>query len=237
MNFISESKLIVALDCKNVAEARNLVIKLGNSVEFYKVGLSLLDRNGLEFAFELRHALGKRVFLDLKLFDIANTIRMAVQRLVKLQPEFLTVHGDPHVVRASIDGRGAANTKILAVTILTSLDRRDLDNSLVIPGNVNDIVAKRATYAFAAGADGIVCSPREITTVRKLPESHGKLIISPGVRLNASVGDDQKRTLKPSEAIIAGANYIVVGRPITQAKNPRKTIADFETEIQKYTSK
>jgi orotidine-5'-phosphate decarboxylase len=163
---------------------------------------------------------GKRVFLDLKLFDIGATIEAAVRGLAQFDMDFLTVHGDPHVVRAAVKGRGGAATKILAVTILTSLDRDDLDAALIRDGALADLVVARARAAFLAGADGVIASPQEAALIRALPESAGRLIVTPGVRPAGAALGDQKRVATPGEAIRAGADHIVIGRPIWQAADP-----------------
>ncbi len=153
-----DPRLIVGLDVPDVDTARALVDRLGDTVGFYKVGLGLAPVGGFAFARELRQA-GKQVFLDLKLFDIGATVAAAVRALAPVAPDFLTVHGDPHVVRAAVAARGEAPTRILAVTVLTSLDRSDLDEGLTVPGAVPDLVIERARRAFAAGADGVIASP------------------------------------------------------------------------------
>ena len=135
--------------------------------------------------------------------------------------DFLTVHGDPHVVRAAKAGAAGSNMKILAVTILTSLDRADLDASLIRDGAIPDLVVERAGRAFDAGADGVIASPQEAAAIRALPESNGRLIVTPGVRPEGAAPGDQKRVATPALALRDGADHIVVGRPIWQAQNPR----------------
>lgn len=215
-------RLIVALDPPRVPHAvagEMLVDQLGDAVSFYKIGLGMLTTGGLALAMELKKR-NKRVFLDMKLFDISATVEAAVRGLTGFDIDFLTVHGDPHVVEAAVAGRGATGTKILAVTILTSLDRTDLDNSLLIPGTPADLVVQRASRALKAGADGVIASPQEAAAIRALPEATGKLIVTPGVRPAGSAANDQKRTATPAEAITAGADHIVVGRPVTGANDP-----------------
>ncbi|MGB0967686.1 MAG: orotidine 5'-phosphate decarboxylase / HUMPS family protein, partial [Halocynthiibacter sp.] len=135
--------------------------------------------------------------------------------------DFLTVHGDPYVVKAAQEGKGGSDMKILAVTILTSLDRQDLDGALIKPGDIKDLVQERAGKAFLAGADGVIASPQEATVIRALPEAAGKLIVTPGVRPAGADAGDQKRITTPGQAINNGADHIVVGRPIWQAEDPR----------------
>lgn len=217
---IPDDRLIVALDLPDALQALRLVDHLDDTVGFYKIGLGLLTGGGLALADELKQA-DKRVFLDLKLFDIGATVEKAVAGLARYELDFLTVHGDPHVVRAAVKGRNTSATRILAVTILTSLDRADLDASLIQPGKIADLVAKRAQNAFLAGADGVIASPMEAARIRSLPEARGKLIVTPGVRPECTERDDQKRVATPAQAIRAGADHIVVGRPVWQAADPR----------------
>lgn len=216
---LPDLRLIVGLDLPDTDTARAMVDRLGDTAGFYKVGLGLLASGGLDLAAALK-AEGRRVFLDLKLFDISATVTAAVRGLMRLAPDFLTVHGDPHVVRAAVAGRGDAPTKILAVTILTSLDRADLDAALIIPGAVDHLVTLRAARALDAGADGLIASPREAAGLRALPAAAGKLIVTPGVRPAGAALGDQKRVATPAEAIAAGADHIVVARPILTATDP-----------------
>ncbi len=216
----SDDRLIVALDVPNALEGLELVSKLADQVSFYKIGLGMLTGGGLALAMELKE-MGKRVFLDMKLFDIGATVEKATRGLAQFDLDFLTVHGDPNVVRAAVAGRGDSVTKILAVTILTSLERSDLDAALIRPGKVHELVVERARAAFLAGADGVIASPREAGLIRALPESRGKLIVTPGVRLADGEAGDQKRIATPAQAMAEGADYIVVGRPVWQADDPR----------------
>lgn len=215
-----DDRLIVALDMPNAIHALELTMRLGDSVGFYKIGLGMLTGGGLSLANELKQEHGKRIFLDMKLFDIGATVEAAVRGLAQFDLDFLTVHGDPHVVRAAREGAAGSKTKILAVTILTSLDRTDLDAALIRDGAVPDLVIERAARALEAGADGIIASPQEAAAIRALPEAAGKLIVTPGVRpVGADLGD-QKRVATPSQAIADGADHIVVGRPIWRADDP-----------------
>jgi orotidine-5'-phosphate decarboxylase len=225
-----DNRLIVGLDLPDAATAQGVVDRLGADVAFYKVGLGLLASGGLDLAASLK-AQGKRVFLDLKLFDISATVEAAVRGLNRLAPDFLTVQGDPHVVRAAVAGRGTAPTKILAVTVLTSLDREDLDDSMFVPGAMSDLVVERAFRAFEAGADGVIVSPREAAAVRALRVAEGRLIVAPGVRPAGSPAGDQKRISTPAEALRAGADHIVVARPIWTATDPRAAARAILAEI------
>lgn len=218
---MSDDRLIVALDVPNAIEGLALAERLGDAVSFYKIGLGMLTGGGLALANELKAEHGKRIFLDMKLFDIGATVEAAVRGLAQFELDFLTVHGDPHVVRAAREGAGGSGLAILAVTILTSLDRADLDASLIRPGDVADLVVERAARAFEAGAHGVIASPWEAAAIRALPESRGRLIVTPGVRPPGADAGDQKRVATPGAAIAAGADHVVVGRPIHRAPDPR----------------
>ena len=200
-------------------------------MSFYKIGLGMLTGGGLALANELKQERGKRIFLDMKLFDIGQTVENAVAGLAQYDLDFLTVHGDPHVVRAAKEGARGKDMKILAVTILTSLDRADLDASLIREGAIPDLVVERAARAFEAGADGIIASPQEAAAIRALPEAAGKLIVTPGVRPAGAADDDQKRIATPARAIAAGADHIVVGRPIWRAPAPRDAAESILAEL------
>ncbi|WP_170370163.1 orotidine-5'-phosphate decarboxylase [Ruegeria arenilitoris] len=217
----ADDRLIVALDVPNALEGLKMAETLGDAVSFYKIGLGMLTGGGLALANELKQEHGKRIFLDMKLFDIGNTVENAVRGLAQFDLDFLTVHGDPHVVRAAKEGAAGKDLKILAVTILTSLNRDDLDAGLMKSGDMQDMVLERATRAFEAGADGVIASPQEATLIRALPQANGRLIVTPGVRPSGSDLGDQKRVATPAAAINDGADHIVVGRPIYQAADPK----------------
>ncbi|OUS19841.1 orotidine-5'-phosphate decarboxylase [Litorivita pollutaquae] len=216
----ADDRLIVAMDVPNAVAGLQLAADLGEAVNFYKIGLGMLTGGGLGLANELKQEQGKRIFLDMKLFDIGATVEAAVRGLAQFDLDFLTVHGDPHVVRAAKEGASGKQTKILAVTILTSLDRKDLDASLIKDGVVADLVLERAHNAFEAGADGIIASPQEAAAIRALPSAAGKFIVTPGVRPAGAALGDQKRVATPAQAITDGVDHIVVGRPIWQAPSP-----------------
>ena len=219
---MSDDRLIVALDVPDALAGLALAEKLGDAVSFYKIGLGMLTGGGLGLANELKQEHGKHIFLDMKLFDIGATVENAVHGLAQFDLDFLTVHGDPNVVRAAKEGASGKDLKILAVTILTSLDRADLDANLIKPGAMQDLVTERAKRALAAGADGVIASPQEAAVIRALPEAKGRLIVTPGVRPTGSDTGDQKRIATPAKAITNGADHIVVGRPIWQAPDPRQ---------------
>ncbi|MCF6444412.1 orotidine-5'-phosphate decarboxylase [Nereida sp. MMG025] len=218
---MADDRLIVALDVPNALQGLQLADQLGDAVSFYKVGLGMLTGGGLALANELKQERGKRIFLDMKLFDIGATVEAAVRGLAQFDLDFLTVHGDPHVVRAAKEGAAGKDLKILAVTILTSLDRSDLDAGMIKDGDIPDLVAERAGRAFEAGADGVIASPQEAKLIRALPQSTDRLIVTPGVRPTGAALGDQKRVATPQSAISDGADHIVVGRPIWQNSDPR----------------
>ena len=218
---MTDDRLIVALDVPNALQGLALASKIGDQVGFYKIGLGMLTGGGLALANELKQDHGKRIFLDMKLFDIGNTVENAVRGLAQFDLDFLTVHGDPHVVRAAKEGAAGKDLKILAVTILTSLNRDDLDAGLMKSGDMQDMVLERAARAFEAGADGVIASPQEAALIRALPQAERRLIVTPGVRPSGSDLGDQKRVATPAAAINDGADHIVVGRPIYQAADPK----------------
>jgi len=228
---MSDDRLIVALDVPNAIAGLELADKLGDAVSFYKIGLGMLTGGGLALANELKQSRGKRIFLDMKLFDIGATVEAAVRGLAQFDLDFLTVHGDPYVVRAAKEGAAGKDLKILAVTILTSLDRDDLDGALIKTGDLRELVLERAGNAFAAGADGVIASPQEAALIRALPEAAGKLIVTPGVRPVGAALGDQKRVATPAQAINDGADHIVVGRPIWQADDPAQAARDVVAEL------
>jgi orotidine-5'-phosphate decarboxylase len=227
----ADDRLIVALDVPNVVQGLDLVDRLGDAVSFYKIGLGMLTGGGLALANELKHERGKRVFLDMKLFDIGATIEAAVRGIARYDLDFLTVHGDPQVVRAAVEGAGGSATRILAVTVLTSLDRADLDANLIRAGDLADITVERAARAFEAGAHGVIASPNEAALIRALPSAKGRLIVTPGVRPAGADKGDQKRIATPGQAIADGADHIVVGRPVWASPDPRVAALAIQREL------
>lgn len=230
---IADDRLIVALDVPNVVQGLKLAQRIGDAASFYKIGLGMLTGGGFALANELKHEHGKRIFLDMKLFDIGATIEAAVRGIAQYDLDFLTVHGDPQVVRAAQNGKGGSDLKILAVTVLTSLDRADLDANLIKAGDIHEITLERAQKALAAGADGVIASPQEAAMIRALPEAAGKLIVTPGVRPTGAAVGDQKRIATPAQAIGDGANHIVVGRPIWQHADPAAAARAVIAELPK----
>jgi orotidine-5'-phosphate decarboxylase len=228
---MADDRLIVALDVPNAHAALEMTQQIGDAVNFYKIGLGMLTTGGLALANELIQEHGKRIFLDMKLFDIGATVESAVRGLAQFDLDFLTVHGDPHVIDAAKQGAAGSNLKILGVTILTSLDRTDLDNCLIQQGDIKDLVITRAAKAFEAGADGVIASPQEAALIRALPEAKGRLIVTPGVRPTGAALGDQKRVATPFEAIDDGADHIVVGRPVWTAKSPAQAAKDIISSL------
>jgi orotidine-5'-phosphate decarboxylase len=220
----SDDRIIVALDVPNAVLGLNIVNQLGDAVSFYKIGLGMLTGGGMALANELKQDLNKKIFMDLKLFDIGATIERAVKGLTQYKIDFLTVNGDPQVVSAAVQGKKTTDTKILAVTFLTSLDREDLNKNLIKEGSINELVLERSIKAFEAGADGVIASPHEARMIKGLSEAQGKLIVTPGIRPLGFNSEDQKRVMTPDEALANGADHIVIGRPVIKAKNPRLEI-------------
>lgn len=217
----SDDRLIVALDVPNVVQGLDLAARIGDAVSFYKIGLGMLTGGGLALANELKQEHGKRIFLDMKFFDIGATVEAAVRGIAQYNLDFLTVHGDPQVVRAAMEGASGTGLKILGVTVLTSMDRADLDANMIVPGDIHEITLERAARALEAGADGVIASPHEAAAIRALPQAAGRLIVTPGVRPAGADFGDQKRVATPAIAIGNGADHIVIGRPIWQAEDPR----------------
>jgi orotidine-5'-phosphate decarboxylase len=210
-------KLIVALDFANVSEAEALVLGLGNTVGFYKIGLELAYAGGLPLAEKLIRE-GKKVFLDLKLHDIPNTVTRATAQIAKLGASFLTIHAYPQTMAAARLGAGGAHLKLLAVTVMTSFDDRDLIEAGYGFG-VKDLVARRAAQAKSLGMDGLILSGEELVSTRKTVGSE-MVLVTPGIRPAGAEIGDQKRVMTPAAAIAAGADHLVIGRPITAAPDP-----------------
>ncbi len=225
----TRDKLIVALDLSSYDDARALVDRLGDTVSFYKIGLELLFCDGLDLARELKRE-GKRVFLDLKFLDIGNTVERAVANAAALGIDFTTVHGhDTKTLKAAVKGRGGSDLKLLAVTVLTSLDQFDLDEQ-GISATPAGLVVGRSRMAVMAGFDGVIASGQEAAAVRA-ETGPDFLIVTPGIRLPGADAGDQTRVTTPEEAIGFGANHIVVGRPINAAKDPKAAAEAFLEHI------
>jgi orotidine-5'-phosphate decarboxylase len=225
---MTPNPIIVALDVETADDARALVARLGDSVGFYKVGMELYAAAGMEFVKELI-ALDKDVFLDMKFYDIGETVRRAVAQVARTGVRFLTVHGSGAVMRAAVEGRGDSSLKLLAVTVLTSFDRQDLAD-LGYPCDPADLVRLRVAKAMESGIDGIVTSPLEAANVRALA-GPAAIIVTPGVRSAGAEKGDQKRVATPADAIAAGADYLVIGRQITRAADPAAEVAHILEEV------
>lgn len=221
-------RLIVALDLPSVAEAEKLVADVGDAVIFYKIGYQLGYAGGLGFAEELARS-GKKVFLDLKLHDIGNTVGKGVESIVRLGATFLTVHAYPQTVKAALEASRGSPLQILAVTILTSYDDRDVAEAGYV-GTVSEQVKRKAAQAAALGVHGIVCSAAEAATLRPVvgPDC---VLVTPGIRPAGAESGDQKRIMTPAAAIKAGADYLVVGRPITAARDAKAAAMAIAAEI------
>jgi orotidine-5'-phosphate decarboxylase len=220
-------RLIVALDLPSVAAAETMVEKLGDTVSFYKIGFELVLVGGIPFAQALARS-GKKVFLDLKLHDIANTVARATERAAELSATFLTVHAFPPTMQAAVEGRGKSSLKILAVTVLTSWDDDDL-KAAGYSLSVKYMVQRRAEQAREIGVDGLVASAAEAAELRKNIGS--MLLVTPGIRPAGEAAEDQRRIVTPKHAIKAGSDYLVVGRPILGASNPKAAAEAIVAEI------
>jgi orotidine-5'-phosphate decarboxylase len=221
-------RLIVALDLPDVAAAEAMIGRLGDSVTFYKIGYQLAFAGGLPLVSQLANA-GKKVFIDLKLHDIGNTVTRGVESIAALGATFLTVHAYPQTMKAAVEGRAGSNLKILAVTVLTSYDDGDLHAAGYRLG-VSDMVAARAQQAQVLGIDGLVCSPEEAASLRKII-GHQINLVTPGIRPAGAAIGDQKRIMTPARAIAAGADYLVVGRPVMEAADPKAAAEAIQAEI------
>ena len=230
----ARERLIVALDLPSVQAAESMVSRLGDSVSFYKVGYQLAFAGGLPFASQLIAA-GKQVFLDLKLHDIGNTVEKGVESVARLGAAFLTVHAYPQTMKAAAEGRGNSNLRILAVTVLTSYDDADLA-AAGYEMSVPELAAARAAQAHDIGIDGLVCSAEEAANLRSVA-GPGMVLVTPGIRPAGSATGDQKRIMTPARAIEAGADYLVVGRPVTEAADPRQAADAIVAEIKQATTR
>jgi orotidine-5'-phosphate decarboxylase len=228
LKIADRDRLIVALDVPSVAAAEAVIARLGDSVTFYKIGYQLAYAGGLSLVRQLAGA-GKKVFADLKMHDIGNTVARGVESVASLGATFLTVHAYPQTMKAAVEGRAGSSLKILAVTVLTSYDDGDLHAAGYRLG-VSDLVEARAQQAQVLGVDGIVCSPEEVASLRKIV-GHQMNLVTPGIRPAGAATGDQKRIMTPARAIAAGADYLVVGRPILEASDPKGAAEAVVAEI------
>ncbi|HEU0139275.1 MAG TPA: orotidine-5'-phosphate decarboxylase [Bryobacteraceae bacterium] len=225
---MNNNPLIIALDFDAPEQALSLVDRLGNDIDFYKVGMELYAAAGMDFVRNLLGA-GKQVFLDLKLYDIGETVKRAVRQIATTGVRFVTVHGSGPVMRAAVEGRSGSSLQLLAVSVLTSFDQEDLaDLGYQCP--VEDLVSLRVRKAMESGLDGVVCSPLEASRVRELA-GPGAILVTPGVRSEGAARGDQKRVATPAEALRDGANYLVIGRQVTRSSDPRSEVARIQAEI------
>jgi orotidine-5'-phosphate decarboxylase len=221
-------RLIVALDVPSIPAASALVERLGDAVSFYKIGYQLAFAGGMALAETLVGA-GKQVFLDLKLHDIGNTVEKGVESVARMGATFVTVHAYPQTMKAAVAARGGASLRILAVTVLTSYDDADLAAAGYALG-VSSLVARRAAQAREIGVDGLVCSAEEAAALRSLVGG-SMMLVTPGIRPAGAAAGDQKRVMTPARAIAAGADYLVVGRPIVEAADPKAAAEAILAEI------
>ena len=220
--------IIIALDCDTAAEARSIVDATAKTVGFYKVGLELYAAAGMEFVRELIKR-RKKVFLDLKLNDIGETVRRSTAVIAKSGVSLLTVHAEPQVMRAAVAGRGTSKLKILGVTVLTSLDQVDV-HEMGYAISIRELFDLRVRNAVRAGVDGLVCSPLEVGDVRKAV-GPDKLLVTPGVRSAGAAKGDQKRVATPAQAMADGASHLVIGRQVTRAADPNKAVREILAEL------
>jgi orotidine-5'-phosphate decarboxylase len=230
----ARERLIVALDLPSVKAAEVMVARLGESVCFYKIGFQLAFAGGLPFAVGLIAA-GKQVFLDLKLHDIGNTVAKGVESVAQMGATFLTVHAYPQTMKAAVDGKHGSTLRILAVTVLTSYDDADLAAAGYDLG-VGELAAARAAQARDIGIDGLVCSAEEVANLRGIV-GRSMTLVTPGIRPAGSASGDQKRIVTPARAIEAGADYLVVGRPVLEAHDPKTAADAIIAEIEQATGK
>src|SRR5271169_1492675 len=221
-------RLIVALDLPSVTAAGAMIARLGEAVTFYKIGYQLAYAGGLPLVRKLAD-MGKKVFLDLKLHDIGNTVARGVESVAKSGATFLTVHAYPQTMKAAVEARAGSGLKILAVTVLTSYDDGDLHAAGYRLG-VSDLVEARAQQAQVLGVDGLVCSPEEAAALHKIV-GHQMVLVTPGIRPAGTASGDQKRIMTPARAIAAGSDYLVVGRPIMEAGDPKAAAEAIQAEI------
>lgn len=227
----AKDRLIVALDVKDIDAAREVVQQLDGVADFFKVGLTLQLAAGVEDFIRSLIKDGKRVFLDYKYYDISETLKKTVARASELGVSFLTIHGPSVLIRAAVEGRGSSNLKLFTVTVLTSLDAGDIAEMGYTQHTPEQLVLFRAKKALDAGCDGVIASGLEAARIKALSKDK-LLVITPGIRPDGYPDDDQKRKTTPRDAVSAGADYLVVGRPITGAKDLRAAASEILAQMQ-----
>ncbi len=228
----AKDRLIVALDLPDTASAKLMVKELEGSVSFFKIGLALQLAPGVEDLIQELIRSQKKVFLDYKYYDVPETLKKAVSQAARLGVSFLTVHGTGDLIKAAVRGKGDSDLKLFTVTVLTSLDASDLAEMGYRDASVEDLVLVRARKALEAGCDGVVASGQEAKKIKEISQNN-LLVVTPGIRPEGYPQDDQKRRTTPTEAILAGADYLVIGRPITDAADAREAAQKLLTEMQK----
>lgn len=227
----ARDRLIVALDLPDIEAAKRMVEELEGVVTFFKVGLALQLAPGVEDLIQMLISSRKKIFLDYKYYDVPETLKKAVAQAARLGVTFLTVHGSGDLIRAAVSGRGQSPMKLFTVTVLTSMDASDLAEMGYPTSNVEELVLVRAKKALEAGCDGVIASGWEAKKIKELSGSN-LLVVTPGIRPEGYPEDDQKRKSTPASAILAGADYLVIGRPITDAVNPRNEASNLLAEMQ-----
>jgi orotidine-5'-phosphate decarboxylase len=227
-------RLIVALDLPDVGAARAMAERLDGIVSFFKLGLWLIFAPGFDRLVDELVGQGKKVFLDAKMFDIGETVKEGVRRAAERGVSLVTVHGDHDIIRAAVEGKRDSELRILAITVLTSIDDAGL-NEMGYLCPVEELIRQRVAACTSLGCDGIIASPADVPGIRRLPSAEKLLVVTPGVRLAGAALDDQKRTGTPAQAIAAGADYLVVGRPIVRASDPAamaaRIVADMASAV------
>ena len=229
----ARDRLIVALDLESAQQAREMAAALDGVVTFFKIGLTLQLAPGIEELIRDLIQSRKRVFLDYKYYDIAATLTKAVARAVDLGVSFLTLHGSSGCIQGAIKGRGSSDLKLFVVTVLTNMDKSDIDELGYTNQTVEQLVIHRAKKALEAGCDGVIASGKEARQVKEVTGNR-LLVITPGIRPDGSPVNDQKRVMRPQDAIEAGADYLVIGRPITEPDNstPKEAAQKILAEMQ-----
>jgi orotidine-5'-phosphate decarboxylase len=238
----ARDRLIVALDLADIATAKKIIAELGETVRFYKIGLSLQLAPGVnELIDELIRA-GKKVFVDYKYYDTPETLEKAVRRAAQLGISFLTIHGTRNCIQAAVRARGSSNLKLFTVTVLTSMDIEDVHEMGLSDSSVEDLVLRRSLIAWQNGCDGVIASGQEVREIKKLiacnmtgSENRGLLVTTPGIRPEGSPPDDQKRRTTPAQAVLEGADFLVIGRPITEPADvtPQRAAQRIVNDMQK----